>query len=73
MQKSKPKVEARMANISTATVYFPGLLLYAGMNEIQTAKKINILNVINLASLNVSGSFRPKKAKMKQTQERRPI
>lgn len=73
MQMSKPKVEARMANISTATVYFPGVLLYAGINEIQTAKNISILNVINLASLNVSGSFRPKKARMKQRQERRPM
>ncbi|CAB1435084.1 unnamed protein product [Pleuronectes platessa] len=47
MQKRSPKLEARMANISTATVNFPGELLYAGMNVIQTAQKINMLKAIN--------------------------
>ena len=73
MQSSSPKLEARMAKISTATVYFPGELLCAGMKEIHTAKKMSMLKVINLASLKVSGSLRPMNASIKQTQDNRPM
>lgn len=62
-----------MANISTATVYFPGELLYAGIKEIHTAKNMSILKVMSLASLNVSGSFLPRKARAKHIQESSPI
>ncbi len=45
-----------MANISTATVNFSGELTYAGINVIHTAQNMSILNVMNLASLKLSGS-----------------
>lgn len=62
-----------MAKISTATVYFPGELTYAGTNAIHTAQKISMLKVINLASLKLSGSLRAKKASTKQTAASRPM
>ncbi len=65
MATSNPKLEAKMANISTATTYFPGELTYAGTNAIQTAQKINMLNVMNFASLKLSGRFLARKANRK--------
>ncbi|KAL7870357.1 hypothetical protein SRHO_G00078540 [Serrasalmus rhombeus] len=41
----RPKLEARMAKTSTATLYFPGELMYAGTNAIHTAQKISMLKV----------------------------
>ena len=73
MQKSNPKLEARIANISTATVNFPGELTYAGINVTQTALNISMLKVMNLASLKLSGSFRAKKAQIKHNTARSPI
>ncbi len=46
-----------MAKISTATAYFPGELTYAGTKVIHTAQKINMLKVMNFASLKLSGRF----------------
>ncbi len=51
------QLEAKIANISTATVNFPGELTQAGINVIHTAQNMNILNVMNLASLKLSGSL----------------
>lgn len=62
-----------MANISTATVNFPGELTYAGMKVIHTAQNINMLNVIYLASLKLSGNFLAKKANIKHSTARNPI
>ncbi len=58
-----------MANISTATVNFSGELTYAGINVIHTAQNMSILNVMNLASLKLSGSARARKARMKQDRQ----
>ncbi|MEQ2195592.1 hypothetical protein XENOCAPTIV_015279 [Xenoophorus captivus] len=68
-----PKLEARMANTSTATVNFPGELIYAGMKVIQTVQNINMLKVIILASLKLSGSFRARTANTKQNTASRPM
>ena len=68
-----PKLEARMANISTATVNFPGELTYAGIKVIQTAQNISMLKVISLASLKLSGSFRARTANTKQKTASRPM
>lgn len=73
IQKISPKLEARMANISTATVNLPGELRYAGINVIQTAQKISILKVISLASLKLSGSFLARTAKTKQNRAKSPM
>ncbi len=73
MATSNPKLEAKMAKISTATAYFPGELTYAGTNAIHTAQKISILNVMNLASLKLSGRFLARKANRKLTAARRPM
>lgn len=73
MQKSNPKLEARIANISTATVNFPGELTYAGMNVTQTAQNISMLKVMNLASLKLSGSFRARNARIRHSTARSPI
>ncbi len=73
MATSNPKLEARMANISTATAYFPGELAYAGTNAIHTAKKINMLKVINFASLKLSGRFLARKANRKLTAANSPM
>lgn len=68
-----PKLEARMANISTATVNLPGELTYAGIKVTQTAQNISMLNVISLASLKLSGSFRARTASTKQKTASRPM
>ena len=47
---SSPKLEARIANISTATLNLPGELTYAGRKVIYTAQNISMLKVINLAT-----------------------
>ena len=73
MHISKPKLEDRMANISTATENFPGELTYAGINVIQTAQNISMLKVISLASLKLSGSFLARKASIKHKRARSPI
>ena len=73
IQIIKPKLEARIANISTATVNFPGELTYAGMKVIHTAQNMSMLNVMNLASLKLSGSLRARKARMKHRRARNPI
>ena len=70
---SSPKLEARIANISTATVNFPGELTYAGIKVIQTAQNISMLKVMNFVSLKLSGSFRARKARMKHSTARTPI
>ena len=70
---SSPKLEARIANISTATLNFPGELTYAGIKVIHTAQNISMLKVINLASLKLSGSFRARKARMKHNMARSPM
>ena len=70
---SSPKLEARIANISTATLNFPGELTYAGIKVIQTAQNISMLKVINLASLKLSGSFRARKARIKHNMARSPM
>ena len=62
-----------MANISTATVNFPGELTYAGIKVIQTAQNISMLKVISLASLKLSGSFRARTANTKQKTASRPM
>lgn len=62
-----------MANISTATVNLPGELTYAGIKVTQTAQKINMLKVISLASLKLSGSFRARKASAKHRTAKRPM
>ena len=62
-----------MANISTATLNFPGELTYAGIKVIQTAQNINMLKVMNLASLKLSGNFRAKKAITKHKIASSPI
>ena len=62
-----------MANISTATVYLPGELTYAGMNAIHTAQNTSMLKVINLASLKLSGNFLAKKAKTRHIPDKRPM
>ena len=68
-----PKLEARMANISTATVNFPGELRYAGIKVIQTAQNISMLKVMSLASLKLSGNFRARTANTKQKTASRPM
>ncbi len=73
MATSTPKLEARMVNISTATAYFPGELTYTGTNAIYTAQKINMLKVMNFASLKLSGRFLARKANRKLTAAKRPI
>ena len=73
IQKSSPKLEDRIANISTATLNFPGELTYAGMKVIHTAQNISMLKVINLASLKLSGSFRARKARMKHKMASSPM
>ena len=70
---SSPKLEARIANISTATLNFPGELTYAGIKVIQTAQNINMLKVMNLASLKLSGSFRARKARIEHSAARSPM
>lgn len=62
-----------MANISTATVNFPGELTYAGINVIHTAQNISMLKVIYLASLKLSGSFRARTANTKQKTASSPM
>lgn len=49
MLSSKPNAEDKIANVSTATVNFPGEQTYAVIKVIRMAQKINMLNVINLA------------------------
>jgi len=73
MAISNPKLEAKMANISTATAYFPGELTYAGTNAIHTAQKINMLKVMNFASLKLSGRFLARKANRKLTAANSPM
>lgn len=73
IQASKLKLEARMAMTSTAETNLPYVLKYAGMKEIQTMKKISMLNVMNLASVKFSGSFRDLNAKKKQTAASRHV
>lgn len=73
MQINKPNVDERMANISTATVNFPGELTYAGMKVIQTAQNISMLKVIHFASLKLSGSFLARNAKTKHITARTPM
>ena len=70
---SSPKLEARIANISTATLNFPGELTYAGIKVIHTAQNISMLKVINLASLKLSGNFRAKNARTKHRRARSPM
>ena len=62
-----------MANISTATVNFPGELTYAGIKVIQTAQNISMLKVMSLASLKLSGSLRARTANTKQKTASRPM
>lgn len=73
MQRNSPKADARMAKTCTATMYLPCVLTYTGINVIHTAKKISMLNVINLASLKLSGSFLAKKASKKHMHASRPM
>lgn len=73
IHNSNPKLEAKMANISTATVNFPGELTCAGMNESHTAQNMIMLKVMSLASLKVSGSLRPRKARRRQREASRPM
>lgn len=73
MQRRSPKLEAKMAKIWTATVYFPGVLTYTGIKVIHTAKNINMLNVMNFASLKLSGNFRARKAITRHMQARTPM
>lgn len=72
-QKSRPKLEAKIAKISTAVVNLPGELTYAGTNASHTAQNISMLKVMYLASLKLPGNFRARKARKKQTQAKRPI
>lgn len=73
MQMSTPNVEDKIANISTATVYFPGELTYAGMNVSHTAQKMSMLKVIHFPSLKLSGNFLAKKARTKHIADKSPI
>ena len=70
---SSPKLEARIANISTATLNFPGELTYAGIKVIQTAQNISMLKVMNLASLKLLGSFLARKASRKHNTAKSPM
>jgi len=70
---NKPNAEDKIANISTATVNFPGELTYAGIKVIQTAQNISMLNVIHLASLKLSGNFLARNARSKHTIARIPM
>lgn len=73
MQKRRPKLEAKIAKMWTATVYFPAVLTYTGIKVIHTAKNISMLKVMNFASLNLSGNFRAKKAIKKHMHARMPM
>lgn len=73
MLNNKPNAEHKIANISTATVNFPGELTYAGIKVIQTAQNISILNAINLASLKLSGKFLARNARTKHIIARIPM
>lgn len=73
MLNSKPNAEDKIAKVSTAAVNFPGELTYAGIKVIHTAQNINMLKVMNFASLKLSGSFRAKNARPKHIIARIPI
>lgn len=73
MAISSPKLDAKIAKTSTATEYFPGELTYAGTKVSHTAQNINMLKVMNLASLKVSGRFLAKKASRKLIAASRPM
>ena len=51
MQASRPKLEARMAKIWTATMNLPRVLRYAGTKAIHTMKNTSMPNVTNFPSL----------------------
>ena len=68
-----PKLDAKMANTSTTSAYFPGELIYAGMKAIHTEQKISMLKVINLASLKLSGRFLDRNAKRRLSRASKPI
>lgn len=55
MQVSRPKLEAKMAKIWTATMNLPRVLRYAGTKEIHTMKKTNMPKVTHFASLEDRG------------------
>lgn len=69
---SSPKPEDRIANISTATLNFSVELTLAGIKVTHTAQKISMLKVMNIASLKLSGSFRARNARMKQSPQLSP-
>lgn len=62
-----------MAKDSTASAQIPGELIQAGMKASQTAQKIKMLNVMNLASLKLPGSLRARNASTKQRHAWRPM
>lgn len=72
MQPSSPALEAKMEKTSMATITFPLLLRYTGKKVTHTLQNTSMLNVRNLASLNVSGRFLARKATMKLTRAREP-
>lgn len=53
MQVNRPKLEAKMAKICTATINLPRVLRYAGTKEIQTMKKTSMPKVMHFPSLGV--------------------
>lgn len=58
MQVSRPKLDARMAKIWTATMNLPRVLRYAGTKEIHTMKKTSMPKVTLFASLEDSQRVR---------------
>ncbi|KAI9538758.1 hypothetical protein NQZ68_012411 [Dissostichus eleginoides] len=55
---SMPNAEDKIANISTATVNFPGELTYAGIKVIQTAQNISMLKDIQSANVTPKAVWR---------------
>lgn len=69
---TRAQVENIIAKTSMAMVYFPLALREAGIKDIQTLRKANMLKVMNLVSLKLSGSLLAKKATRKLMVARRP-
>lgn len=66
----KPALDARMEKISTVTMALPLVLWYVGRKETHTLQNTNMLNVMNLASLKVSGMLLARKATVKLHSDR---
>ena len=73
IQPSNPVLEARMEKVSTTTMALPLVLWYVERKETHTLQNTSKLNVMNLASLKVSGRLLARKATVKLPRERKPM